>query len=163
MSLLPPGTPAPDFSLTAVVSQRTVSPHDTPGKLLLIFHSYETAALAGSVIAGLRDLHPDPQRLLIASVADLRVVPRLLKGVAEKIMRDAYAQAAQQVPRGQDAADHVIILPDWAGTVFDTYRVPQSNGQVALVLVDEGAVIGGSYLGDAPLEGALSLLDGRQT
>ena len=161
MPFLPPSSPAPDFALTAVVSERTVSPQNTPGRLLLIFHGYETAVLAGSVIAGVREVHPDPQQLLIASVADLRVVPRLLKGMAEKIMRDAYQQAAQQVPPEENAADHVVILPDWAGTVFEAYGVPKSNGQVALVLVDEESQIGGSYLGDAPLAGALTLLDGE--
>lgn len=161
MSFLPSGSPAPDFSLTAVVSKRTISPQDTPNKLLLLFHGYEAATLAGSVIAGVREVYPDPQRLVIASVADLRVVPRLLKGMAEKIMGDAYQQAAQQVPQGEDAADHVVILPDWQGAVFEAYGVPRSNGQVALVLVNEESLIGGSYIGDAPLAGALSLLDAQ--
>jgi hypothetical protein len=92
----------------------------------------------------------------------MRIVPRLLRGMAEKIMRDAYHQAAAHVPADQDPADHIIILPDWQGRVFAAYQVPENKGQVALVLIDRAQQIQGSYLGQKPEEGALALLNGRQ-
>ncbi len=161
MSFLATGSPAPDFSLRAVVSERSISPTNMPGQLLLIFHGYQAAALVGRTIQAIRGFYPDPQQLLIASVADMRIVPRLLRGMAEKIMRDAYHQAAARVPADQDPADHIIILPDWQGRVFAAYQIPENKGQVALVLIDQAQLIQGSYLGDKPQEAALTLLDGR--
>jgi hypothetical protein len=158
MSLLPAGSPAPDFSLTAVTSERQINPHNMPGRLLLMFHGYQTAVLVGSVVQALKEDYPDPEQLGMVSVVDLRAIPRLLHGVANKIMHDAYQQAAGQVPDGQNAADHIVILPDWKGVAFEAYQVPKSNDQVALVLIDEEHLIQGSYLGDEPLQGALALL-----
>ena len=159
---LPDGKPAPPFSLKAVVSERTINPQNTTGALLLIFHSYQTALIVGEVIQAVREEYPRFDQVLIASVSDMRIVPRLLRGTAKKIMRNAYKEAAKQIPPGQDPADHIIILPDWNGVVFKAYRVPDTNRQVALVLINESKVIQGSYLGAQPAQVALSLLaDGR--
>jgi hypothetical protein len=73
-------------------------------------------------------------------------------------MRDAYNQAAREVPDGYEVADHIIILPDWKGAAFKAYQVPQSHDQVALVLVDEAKMVQGNYLGKEPLVGARELL-----
>ena len=162
MSFLPAGSPAPDFSLTAVVSERTISPTNITGQLLLIFHGYQAAALVGRTIEAIRAVYPDPQQLLIASVADMRIVPRLLRGMAEKIMGDAYHQAAAHVPSGQEPADHIIILPDWQGRVFAAYQIPENKGQVALVLIDQDQLIQDTYLGHEPQEAALALLNSRR-
>lgn len=161
MSFLPAGNAAPPLSLTAISSKRPINLQNRADKLMLLFHGYQTAVLAGRVIQGVRESYPDPNQLLIASVADLRSVPRLLQGAAKKIMDDAYKQAATYVPASEDPADHIIILPDWKGSVFTAYQVPKINGQVALVLIDERRRVQGSYLGDEPLQGALALLNGR--
>lgn len=157
---LPNGTPAPAFSSKAVVSERPISPQNTAGALLLIFHSYQTAAAVAKVIQTVREVYPNPDQVLLASVADMRIVPRLLRGTAKNIMRNAYKKAANQVPPGQDPADHIIILPDWNGVIFKAYRVPDVAGQVALVLIDESKVIQGSYLGAQPAQAALVLIAG---
>lgn len=158
MSFLPAGSPAPEFSLTAVTSKRTIDLQNEAARLMLLFHGYQTAVLAGSIVQTVRETYPDPDKLLIASVADLTIVPRLLHGAAKKIMGDAYNQAAAYVPDSEDPTDHIIILPDWKGSVFSAYQVPNNNGQVAVVLVDEKRLIQGSYAGEEPLQGALDLL-----
>lgn len=161
MPLLPEGSEAPPFALTAAVSERPVNLQISADKLLLIFHTYHTAVLVGSIVKTVRETYPDPEQLFIASVTDLRSIPRLLHGVARKIIRDAYHQAAQEVPEGEDPADHIIILPDWKGKAFTAYQVPESNNQVSLVLIDRARLIQGTYLGDDPLPEALALLNGR--
>ena len=59
---------------------------------------------------------------------------------------------------GQDPADHIIILADWTGALFDAYQAPATDRQVALVLIDESKVIAGSYFGARPEQAALFLL-----
>ena len=120
MSFLAAGSPAPDFSLTAVVSKRSISPSNIPGQLLLIFHGYQAAALVGQTIRNIRHVYPDPRQLLIASVADMRIVPRLLRGMAEKIMRDAYHQAAA---RGATAVHRLRLqVGEMSGVETDLLR-----------------------------------------
>jgi len=155
---LPDNTPAPPFSAKAQVSQRPVSLTAAKGKLLLIFHSYQTAPVAAGITRAVRERYHSPDQVLIASVADMRVVPRLLRSTAKAIIKNAYSEAAREVPAGQDPADHIIILADWSGAMFQAYRVPATSRQVALVLIDESKVIAGSYSGDQPEQAALSLL-----
>jgi hypothetical protein len=162
MSFLATGRAAPAFSLTAVVSDRQVNLNNEAERLLLIFHTYHTARLVGATVKNLRFTFPDPERLLVASVPDLSAIPRLLHGLAKKIMRDAYHEAAQEVPASQNAADHIIILPDWKGSVLKAYQVPKGNSQVAMVLIDQARLIQGTYWGAEPVEAALPLLNGHK-
>ena len=159
---LPDDTPAPPFSAKAQVIQRPISLKVAKGKLLLIFHSYQTALVAARITRAVREHYHTPHQALIVSVAFMRVVPRLLRGTAKAIIKNAYTEAARQVPAGQDPADHIIILADWSGALFRAYRVPPTSQQPALVLVDESKVIAGSYSGDQPEQAALSLLAGSR-
>jgi hypothetical protein len=158
MMFLADGIPAPPFSLKAVVSERPINSQNIAGAFLLIFHSYLTVFIVGEVIQAVREVYPSPDQVLIASVADLRIVPRLLRGTAKNIVRKAYKEAAKQIPSGHDPANHIIILPDWNGVIFKAYRVPDTSGQVALVLINESRVIQGSYHGAQPAQAALALL-----
>jgi hypothetical protein len=155
---LPDNAPAPPFSAKAQVSQRPISLGAATGELLLIFHSYQTALAAARITRAVREVYPEPDQVLVASAADMRVVPRLLRGTAKAIIKNAYLEASRQVPAGQDPADHIIILADWTGALFEAYQVPDTNQQVALVLVDKSKVIAGSYFGAQPEVAALSLL-----
>jgi hypothetical protein len=78
--------------------------------------------------------------------------------MAKAIIKNAYLEASGQVPTGQDPADHIIILADWSGALFEAYLVPATSQHVALVLIAESKVITGSYFGAQPEEAALSLL-----
>ena len=157
---LPDNTPAPAFSLKAEVSQRLITLQTANGILLLIFHGYQTASYVAEITRTVRINYPSPEQVLIAAVADLRIVPRLLRGSAKVIIRNAYHDAAKQIPDGQDPADHIIILADWNGSLFSAFQVPPTNRQVALVLVNDSQVIGGTYMGDQPAQAALRLLEG---
>jgi hypothetical protein len=161
--LLPDNTPAPPFSAKAQVSQRPISLATAAGKLLLIFHSYQTALVAARITRSIREVDPRPDQVLVVSVADMRAVPRLLRGTAKAIVKNAYLEASRQVPAGQDPADHIIILADWTGALFKAYRVPATDRHVALALIDESKVIAGSYFGAQPEEAALSLLAKSQS
>ena len=155
---LPDNTPAPTFSLRAQVSDRLVTLKSATGALLLIFHSYQTAPDVAGVIRAVRVSYPSPDQVLIAGVADMRVVPRFLRGTAKTIIRNAYLEASKQIPAGQNPADHIIILADWNGAFNKAYRVPPTNRHVALVLINDAKLISGSYFGPQPEQAVLSLL-----
>lgn len=159
---LPEESPAPPFSARAQVSQRPIDLNVAAGELLLLFHSYQTAPIAARLIRAVREQYPSPDQVLVVSVADMRIVPRLLRGTARRIIKNAYQEASQQVPTGQDPADHIIILADWSGALFKAYQVPSTSRQVALVLIDETKAIAGNYMGAQPEQAALALLTGTQ-
>jgi len=160
MPMIANGRSAPDFSLTAVGSKRQVNLQNGADQILLIFHTYHTARLVGATIKNLRVTFPDPERLLVASVPNLSAIPRLLHRLARKILHDAYQEAAQEVPVSEEAADHIVILPDWKGTVTKKYQVPKGNNQVTMVLIDQARLIQRTYVGEEPVGAALSLLNG---
>jgi hypothetical protein len=153
------GIPAPPFSLKAEVSERPVNLESAAGPLLLVYHSYQTVSTVAEVIRAVRQKYPLPEQTLIAGVADLRVVPRLLRGTAKAFIKSAYYEASKEVPAGQDPADHIVILADWDGALFEAYLVPRTDQQAALVLVSDAKTIAGSYFGSQPAQAALSLLD----
>jgi hypothetical protein len=156
---LAPGTPAPPFSLKAEVSERPVNLQNTCGPLLLVFHSYQTATTVAEVIRTVRQKYPLPEQTLVAGVTDLRAVPYLLRGTAKAFIKSAYNEASREVPAGQDPADHIVILADWNGALFEAYQVPRTDRQAALVLVNDAKTIASSYFGPQPARAALSLLD----
>jgi hypothetical protein len=161
MIFLPVGTPAPHFSLTAEVSKRLISLQSANHLLLLVFHSYQTAPIVGEVIRAVRDAYPNPDQVLVVGIADLRVVPRILRSTAKVYIKNAYNEAVKEVPPGQDPEEHIIILPDWNGSIFEAYEVPSTSKHVALVLINGAKVIAGSYIGIEAAQSALSLINGN--
>ena len=156
---LPDDSPAPSFSMKAEVSQRLISLETAAGALLLIFHGYQAVSAVAEITHAVRKSYPSKEQVLIAAVADLRIVPRMFRGPAKAIIRNAYHNAAEQIPDGQNPADHIIILADWKGSLFSAYQVPPTKGQVALVLVNDSKVMSGTYMGDQPARAALRMLE----
>lgn len=155
---LAPGQPAPAFSLKAIASGRVFRPADHLGRaLLLVFVDHNTGRAAQAIVETLRRRYPDHRQLAIALVVDARVVPRLLRGVAEGIMESSYREAAAAVPAGFDAADHLILLPDWSGDVVRAYRIGNVSREIALVLIGPDGIVQAGYHGPDPASRALGL------
>lgn len=95
----------------------------------------------------MREKFPDYNRLPIALIVDLRIVPKILRGTATRVMESAYKQSAAEVPAGYDPADHLILLPDWSGEVFTAYQIGDVNHQMKLVLVGPTGTIQQAYQG----------------
>lgn len=153
------GKPAPQFSLNAIASGRAFRLADYKGKpVLLLFVDYNTGRSTREVVISLRQKYPEFERLPIALLVDLRVVPRLLRGTAARFMETAYKQAAGEVPAGYDPADHLILLPDWSGNVFDAYHVGQVNQQMQLVVIGPDGDIQSAYQGPDSVRAAQDLV-----
>lgn len=152
------GQPAPRIQMQAIETKRPVAvPHPQQTPMMLVFLGYQTATKLQETVMAVRRQYPDPAALLIANVVDLSSVPRLMRGAAESIMRNAYSQAAKSVPNGYDPVDQLILLPDWQGKVFKQYKVRNANQQLALVAVNGAGEIAGHYQGDNAVGAALDL------
>ena len=155
----PAGGPPPDFSLTAVKTGRTISPHSCKGDVLgLVFHGRETVQAVVDINTTVRPLFPDPKPVILVSVIDLSIVPRLLHGAVRPMLEQAYDQAAREIPKGYNPADYVFLLPDWNGAVTKAFRVKDTNKAAAVVVIDRQGQIVGSYQGPQPGPATLAMV-----
>jgi hypothetical protein len=143
------GDRLPEAVLTAIVSGREISLRGIDAPLVLIFHAQDTALTALEVNRAVRGVYPDAREVVIASVIDLRSFPTMFKGMVKDELEKAYHNSTSRLPTGADPADHVILLPDWKGTVHDALGVNDSNAQAAVVVADrEGLILCRAQEGD---------------
>ena len=98
-------------SLQAVGTDRAidVASLDRPA----VFICYAESTQHGAAIeAAVRAQHTAAQ-VLVAHVIDLHTVPSLFRSVARGILNSEYEKAVAELPPGETADDHVVILPDW--------------------------------------------------
>ena len=83
--------------------------------------------------------------------------------MAEGMMESSYREVAAALPDGYDAADHLILLPDWSGDVVRAYGVGNVSREIALVFIGPEGQVRAGYHGPNPaaqaLEMARALLD----
>ena len=155
----PAGGPAPAFSLTAVKSGRQISLGTCKGNVLgMVFHGRETVQAVVEINTTVRPLYPDPSPVILVSVIDLSIVPRLLHGAVKPILEQAYDQAAREIPKGYDPADYVFLLPDWNGAVTKAFKAKDTGKMAAVVVIDPQGQVVGSYQGPQPGPATLSLI-----
>lgn len=155
----PAGRPAPEFSLTTVKSGRQISPASCKGDVLgLVFHGRETVQAVVEINKAVRPLYPDPKPVVLVSVLDLSIVPRLLHGAVKPMLEQAYDQAAREIPKGYDPADYVFLLPDWNGAVTKSFQAKDTSKLAAVVVIDPRGQVVGSYQGPQPGPATLGLI-----
>jgi peroxiredoxin len=148
---------APDFSLTAVATKRVFKLSAYRGRaVVLVFVDINSARQSREIVVELRRRYPEFARLAIAVVVDLRLVPSLLRGMAEGIMVTAYRGAAAEVPSGHDPAEHLILLQDWDGKVSRAYAAGDVSRRVRLVVIDADGRVRAS---ESPADAAAAALD----
>lgn len=156
-----PGAPAPAFQLTALGSNRTISPELCRGTpLLLVFHDQNSVAAVQAMQEVVRVHYPEATRLLVPSVVNMSAVPVFLRAVAEQVMKGIYTKAADAMPPGLDVADYVIILLDWDGKVSKTYNARKISNAPLLTLIDGEGVVRGVHQGSDLTAAALTMLEG---
>jgi hypothetical protein len=136
-----PGAAAPPFALTALGSGRSIGPAGSSDALLLVFHDQNTVDAVQNMQERLRSRYTDASQLQIASVVNMKAVPVFLRGAAESVMKSSYAKAAAAMPPGLDAADYVVILLDWDGSVSKAYGALKIARQPRLVLLDRQGTV----------------------
>lgn len=159
MAFIEIGTTAPEFKLRAVPTKRKVDIPSASGvPMLLVFMGAQTATQIEEVVKNVRLQQPDPAKLPIVNVVDLRGVPKLMRRIAETVMRASYDQAAAQLPDEFDPAEHLILIPDWKGKIFKAFGVRDASKNLAIVALDGDGQVTGHYQGKSVVHAALELL-----
>jgi hypothetical protein len=84
----------------------------------------------------------------------------MFRGMVQPALEKAYHNAAGRVPDEADAADLVVLLPDWDGSVHDAVNVQGSTEKAAVIVADREARIVCLDQGDNLAEAALTALAG---
>ncbi len=131
------GDALPVFSLTSAVSGLTVDNRWLAGrKAVLVVHGSKSSDAAKNVSKALRQREPDASKVAYVSVVDLRPFSGLWKKVAEAQIKASFTKlAAKATEAGLDPKEHVVICPDWDGTVSAILGVPEPDKEPAAVVV----------------------------
>lgn len=150
---------APSFFLTAIGAARVVGGPPGPSTpLLLIFHAHAGSEFAFNINAVVRQSYPTIEELQIASVVDLRHIPRYMRAAVELTLSAAYRQAAKRIPEDRDPTEYVVIVPDWEGKVTTSFGMQERVKDIGLVLIAKQWQIVDSYSGSDPIENAVKMV-----
>lgn len=151
---------APYFRALAAGSGREVSLRACAGRrLVLIFHSQNTAHVAEQVNRAVRESYPSSESLVVASVVDLSLVPSIYWLTASMMIGQAYERASREIPPEVDPADYVLILQDWGGLISRKFGIRGVNREAAMIVIDENANTAGFYQGRESVEAILGALE----
>jgi hypothetical protein len=143
--------PVIHITLTAVGSQRRLSLHAPGAPLVLIFHGREHSEISRQVNDALRRRYYAASELIVATVVDLSIAPRLLRRVIEPFLTAAYQDAARQLKPDMPPEDYLLILPDWDGRVGRALRIVDPNRVPGVAVLDRfGGLVGRRQGGDLP-------------
>lgn len=149
----------PGQTLTAIGSGREIQVRRTGVPIVLIYHSRNTAEVAREINNEIRDKYPKASEVLIASIVDMHFIPRLMRGVTEKMIAGEYEKATAELEEGQDPQDFIIILVDWNGKMTSGAGFDNTNDQPGLIVLDAEGDLLDIYQGDEPVQKALQLVD----
>ena len=130
------------ITLTAIGSGRKIDLRKTGILTLLVCHGQESAAEATQVHTAVRQRYPLSSTLLTASLVNLKIVPRMFRGVAEKAIRKAYQEAVASLEKDQPPEEYIVILPDWDGSVTASLGLRNTSRTAGIAVLDgEGNVL----------------------
>ena len=149
---------APALSFTAIESKRKFNLSNVDRKTVLMLVSQESSGSIDPVIAEIRDAYANISEVQIANVVDLRKTPRVLRKVAGTLMSHRYKESAKNLPSGRDAAEWIIILPDWEGKLIKALGIDDVSQEMAIAVVAPGGKLLGIYHGPDPAVAAIEML-----
>jgi hypothetical protein len=149
----------PSITLTAAGSGRrlVLDRLDVPAVLFFLWR--DTLHLAEPVNLAVRRRYPLASQLLVANLADLRGVPRLIHGLVSREMEKGYHDIAARLPAHLDPADYVLIVPDWKGHTVRAVGLPGPLRHPALAVLGRDGLLLGVHQGDDLAEAAIRILE----
>jgi hypothetical protein len=156
-------TRAPSVTLQAIGHGRKIKVDDIGVPAVLICVGRETSSQARPVVEAVRAKYPTVADVVIANIADVRGFPRMLRKVAEQLMKSSYKDAVEGLDPGKTPEEYVLILPDWDGDVLTPLGVEDVSKQIAVAVIDADATLIGVYQGDDPASHAVELMEKTKT
>ena len=148
----------PDVTMTAFGHGRELRVAELGVPALYTCVARETADQPQPVARAVRDAYPLASQVLVASIADLRKIPRLLKVIVDQLMKSSYKDAVDNLQPGRTPEDYVIILPDYDDELLGPLGIDDVTKQIAVVVVSASGDVIGTYQGDDPAGAALKML-----
>jgi hypothetical protein len=108
----------------------------------MLCYAQATQTEAEPIESAIRARYPDATALVVAHVIDLRGVPSMFRGVAEKIMQSEFDKAARDLAPGQEAFDHVIVLPDWDGSFVTATGLSDVSERLGVAVFASSKLVG---------------------
>jgi hypothetical protein len=152
------GAVAPVVTLQAIGHRREVAIASVGAPAVLMFVGRETQSAVDPVVDAVRERYPEASQVTILNIADVRGIPRLVRKVAETIMKSSYRERVAKLKPGQSPEEYVLILPDWDGDVFKALGVGDVSKTIFVAVLDRSGRIAGQYQGDDPAGAAVELL-----
>ncbi|MEP7214813.1 MAG: hypothetical protein ABI782_01090 [Anaerolineaceae bacterium] len=149
---------APALLFTSIESKRKFDLANVDRKTVLMLVSQESSGSIDPVIAEIRKAYADVSEVQIANVVDLRKTPRVLRKVAETLMSHRYKESAKNLPPGRDAAEWIIILPDWQGKLIRALGIDDVSQEMAVAVVAPGGQLLGVHHGVGAAAAAIEML-----
>ncbi|MEX2246859.1 MAG: hypothetical protein WEC75_09235 [Dehalococcoidia bacterium] len=150
---------APAVTLKANGHGRALTFNALGTTTLLVCVARETSDRSSPVVTAVRDRYADASQVLIVSIADTRPFPKLLRKVAEQIMKSSYKHAVENLKPGHAPEDYVLIVPDWDGEVLNPLGIGDVSKEIAVAVITRDGHVAGVYQGDDPIAHALTLLE----
>jgi hypothetical protein len=150
---------APKITLKAAGSGRQVTLDSEGVPLALVCVGQGTAGSVDAIRTAIRERWPEARSAMIASVIDLRAVPRLMRKMAEGALANRYKENTARLPEGRNPRDYIVILPDWKGEVIAALGVADVTATPAVAVINAAGKVAGVYQGDDPARAAVDLLE----
>ena len=150
--------PAPAVTLKAIGHGRQLTFNALGVPAVLICVARETSDQAPAVVTAVREKYATVDEVLIANIADTRAFPRLIRKVAEQIMKSSYNDAVKNLMLGRKPEDYVLIVPDWDGALLKPLGIDDVTKTIAVAVISRSGDIVGVYQGDDPGAHVLEML-----
>ncbi len=151
--------PAPAVTLKAIGHGRQLTFNAIGTTALLLCVARETSGAAPAVVSAVRERYATAHQVLIANIADTRAFPKLLRKVAEQIMKSSYSDAVKNLLPGRTPEEYVLIVPDWDGAVLGPLGINDVTKTIAVAVISRSGDLIGVYQGEDPASHALTLLE----
>jgi hypothetical protein len=151
--------PAPAVTLKAIGHGRELTINALGRPALLVFVARESSDQARPIIDAIREHYPTVEQLIIANVADLRTIPRLIRKVAEQLMKSSYKDAVERLEEWKTPEEYVLILPDWDGEALQPLGIEDVRKTVAFAALTADGNVASVYQGDDPVPHLLAMLE----
>jgi hypothetical protein len=151
--------PAPAVTLKAIGHGRRLTFNAIGTTALLLCAARETRNAAPAVVRAVREQYSTAGQVLIATITDTRSVPKLIRKVAEQIMKSSYNDAVKNLAPGRIPEDYVLIVPDWDGALLGPLGINDVTKTIAAAVISRSGDLVGVYQGEDPASHALALLE----
>ena len=140
--------PAPTVTLKAIGHGRKLTLNEMGVTTVLVCLARETSDQASSVVTPIRERWPLASEVTIINMADGRPFPRLIRKIAEQIMKSSYNEAVSNLLEGRTPEEYVLIAPDWDGSVLTPLGLDDLTKQIAVAVINKQGDLVGVYQGD---------------